>query len=69
MKHLASFALLLALALLGSACGKKNGKLMVDSPIYEYQPPAEAQGDDDATAGDDDDDSGDDDSGDDGASE
>ena len=61
MKKLASLALLAALALLG-ACGKKNGKLMVDSPVYEYQAPADLTDDDSA-----DDDSGDDDAADDDA--
>ena len=64
MKHLGSFALVVALALLAGACGKKNGKLMVDSPIYEYQAPEDLGDDDSATAdddsGDDGDDSGDD---------
>ena len=54
--------LLAALALIGACGGKQNGKLMVDSPIYEYQPPADLDdddsSDDDSGSDDDSDDSG-----------
>jgi hypothetical protein len=66
MNHLASFAFAVGLALLasvGSACGGPDGKLMVDHPMYEYQPPEDLVDDDTADA--DDDDDGDDDGGDD----
>jgi hypothetical protein len=72
MNHLASFAFAVGLALLASvasACGgPKDGKLMVDHPMYEYQPPADLEDDDSATA-DDDDDGDDDDTGDEGTEE
>jgi hypothetical protein len=65
MKKLASLALLAALALIGACGGKQNGKLLVDSPIYEYQAPADLTDDDSAG----DDDAGDDDADDDSASD
>ena len=68
MNHLAKLAAFALLTVIAACGGSKGGHLIVDHPIYEYQPPPEVGSADDEDSGsasgtDTGDDTGDDDSG------